>query len=84
MLAEVIETRETTLAMALEGPLPGMFAWLLSAVPAQDSESDSPDVTGEMLAASEGEIAGREVSAEEALAAFLLCWPPFFVLILVI
>ena len=56
MLTQVVETRKTPTAVALKGP----FARVLS------------NVTSEVFAAGEAQVAGGEIGAEEALALFLL------------
>lgn len=56
MLSQVIESRKASGAVALEGTLAGVFS----------------DVTREMFAAGEAQVARREISAEEPLAFLLL------------
>jgi hypothetical protein len=58
MLAQVIQSRKAAGTVTLKRTLSSVF----------------PDVTGEMFAAGEAQLAGRKVGAEESLAFLFLGW----------
>ena len=73
MLTQVVESREPARAVAFEGSFTRVFSVTCQyTTPYQTRAICLPDVPGQMLAASEAEVAWREVGAVESLALLLL------------